>query len=194
MIRKFITRSTREPTFLAEYSNREAAIALLKQYRPYLEMLPSLRPPEKSIITIPLPLIRILPVKSIGETGFSTTPPPETLPLPCDLAIIMCDPEWQIKLGVEILIFIHRPDEDFSDLLMRWRKSQIYLNQNYEWLMPLHEEHIFSEVAEKVYPLFIIFEQPPPYIQRGLEEAYLPYFLQQPSIEVLQEIPEIMLE
>jgi len=59
--------------FLAEYSNREAAIALLKQYRPYLEMLPSLRRPEKSIITIPLPLIRILAPKSVGETGFSAT-------------------------------------------------------------------------------------------------------------------------
>ena len=84
--------------FLAEYSNREAAIALLKQYRPYLEMLPSLRRPEKSIITIPLPLIRILAPKSVGETGFSATPPPETIALPCDLAILMCDPEWQIKL------------------------------------------------------------------------------------------------
>jgi len=180
--------------FLAEYSNREAAIALLKQYRPYLEMLPSLRRPEKSIITIPLPLIRILAPKSVGETGFSTTPPPETLALPCDLAILMCDPEWQIKLGVEILIFIHRPDEDFSDLLMRWRKSQISLNKNYEWLMPLHEEHIFSEVAEKICPLFIIFEQTPPHIRRGLEGAYLPYLLQQPSIEVLQEMPEAMIE
>jgi hypothetical protein len=79
--------------FLAEYSNREAAIALLKQYRPYLEMLPSLRRPEKSIITIPLPLIRILAPKSVGETGFSATPPPETIELPCDLAILMCDPE-----------------------------------------------------------------------------------------------------
>lgn len=180
--------------FLAEYSNREAAIALLKQYRPYLEMLPSVRRPEKSIITIPLPLIRILAPKSVAENGFSTTPPPKTIALPCDLAILMCDPEWQIKLGAEILIFIHRPDEDFSDLLMRWRNSQISLNQNYEWLMPLHEEHIFSEVAEKVCPLFIIFEQTPHHIRRGLEGAYLPYLLQQPSIEVLQEMSETMLE
>ena len=30
---------------LAEYSNHTAAIALLKQYRPYLEMIPSLRRP-----------------------------------------------------------------------------------------------------------------------------------------------------
>jgi hypothetical protein len=60
--------------------------------------------------------------------------------------------------------------------------------------MPLHEEHIFSEIAEKICPLFIIFEQTPPHIRRGLEGAYLPYLLQQPSIEVLQEIPEAMIE
>ncbi|MBO1068768.1 MAG: hypothetical protein HEQ13_05030 [Dolichospermum sp. DEX189] len=47
--------------------------------------------------------------------------------LPCDIAIIMCDPEWKIKTSVEILVFIHRPHEDFSDLLGRWRQSQVYL-------------------------------------------------------------------
>ena len=60
--------------------------------------------------------------------------------------------------------------------------------------MPLHEEHIFSEIAEKIWPLFIIFEQTPPHIRRGLEGAYLPYLLQQPSFEVLQEMSETMLE
>ncbi len=179
---------------LAEFSNRESAIALLKKYRPYLEMLPSLRRPEKSIITIPLPLIRLRPPKAINETGLSTTPLPETIQLPCDLAIIMCDPEWQIKLGAEILIFIHRPEEDFSDLLMRWRKSQIYLDKNYEWLMPLHEQHIFSEIAEKICPLFIIFEETPQHIQRGLAGAYLPYLMHTVSTKVLQEVPEIIID
>jgi hypothetical protein len=40
---------------LAEYSNHEAAIALLKKHRPYLEMIPSMRRPDESVITIPLP-------------------------------------------------------------------------------------------------------------------------------------------
>jgi hypothetical protein len=41
---------------LAQYSNHLAAIALLKQHRPYLEMIPSLRHPCESVITIPLPI------------------------------------------------------------------------------------------------------------------------------------------
>ncbi|HCF27856.1 MAG TPA: hypothetical protein DEV81_11810, partial [Cyanobacteria bacterium UBA11049] len=45
--------------WLAEYSNHTAAIALLKQYRPYLEMLPSLRRPDESVISIPLPIVRL---------------------------------------------------------------------------------------------------------------------------------------
>jgi len=39
---------------LAEYSNTEAAIELLKQYRPYLEMIPSMRRSDESLITIPI--------------------------------------------------------------------------------------------------------------------------------------------
>ena len=46
-------------TLLAEYSSRSGAIALLQQYRPYLETLPSIRRPEQSLITIPLPVVRI---------------------------------------------------------------------------------------------------------------------------------------
>jgi hypothetical protein len=46
-------------TSLAEYSNHLSAIALLKQHRPYLEMIPSLRRPAESVITITLPIVRI---------------------------------------------------------------------------------------------------------------------------------------
>lgn len=99
---------------LAEYSNNLAAIALLKQHRPYLEMIPSLRRPDDSIITIPLPIVRFRG-SEIKDTQITC--------LPCDIAIIMCYPEWKIKTGVEILLFIHRPHEDFSDLLGRWRKN-----------------------------------------------------------------------
>ena len=51
---------------LAEYSNhisaiakRSVGIALLKQYRSYWEMIPSLRRPSESVITIPLPIVHI---------------------------------------------------------------------------------------------------------------------------------------
>jgi hypothetical protein len=91
----------------------------------------------------------------------------------------MCDPEWKVKLGVEILIFIHRPNEEFSQLLMRWRKAQIYLNREYEWLMPFGEEHIFSDQAERILPLFIISEYSPQHIKKGLAGAGLPHLVQQ---------------
>ena len=44
---------------LAEYSNHIEAIALLKNHRPYWEMIPSLRRPLESVITIPLPIVRL---------------------------------------------------------------------------------------------------------------------------------------
>ncbi|MEN9567453.1 MAG: hypothetical protein RLZZ69_2649, partial [Cyanobacteriota bacterium] len=79
--------------------------------------------------------------------------------LPCDLAILMCDPEWKIKMGAEIIVFIHRPEEDFSDLINRWRQTQVYLDQDYEWLMPPNEQHIISEAAESINPLFVVFAE-----------------------------------
>lgn len=171
---------------LCEYSHREGAIALLKRYRSYLEMIPSLRRPEESLITIPLPVVRLRYAQSQRED--SNIPAHKTISLPCDLGILMCDPEWKIKMGVEILVFIHRPPEDFSQLLSRWRKTQIYLDQEYEWLMPLGEEHIFSDGSEKIYPLFIVFEETLPRIKRGLEGAGLPYLVHTPKQEFSSEI------
>lgn len=159
---------------LAEYSDRLGAIALLKEFRPYLEMIPSMRRPEESVITLPLPLVRIRGAKSatgIGEAG-------EVLRLPCDIAILMCDPEWKIKTGGDILVFIHRPLEDFSDLLGRWRQAQICLNKGYEWLMPDQYQHILSEAAEETYPLFVVFPETPDRIKRGLRGASLPFVTQ----------------
>ena len=81
---------------LAEYSNQTAAIALLRQHRPYLEMIPSFRRPDESLITIPLPIVRQrLPASTLLERGVVTA-----TCLPCDVAILMCDPEWKIKTGV----------------------------------------------------------------------------------------------
>ncbi|MGH1394181.1 MAG: hypothetical protein ACRAVC_09105 [Trichormus sp.] len=163
---------------LAEYSNHQGAIALLKQYRPYLEMLPSLRRPDESLITIPLPIVRLRNI---------TTATTQAIRLPCDVAIVMCDPEWKVKTGAEILLFIHRPDEDFSDLLGRWRESQVFLDQDYEWLMPHRHSHIFSEGANSIYPLFILFSETSERIQRGLIGAELPFVIQIPMLPLSDE-------
>lgn len=170
---------------LAEYSNSLDAIALLRQYRPYLEMIPSMRRPDESVIAIPLPIARLRGISSGGSSGVSTAAS-ESLCLPCDVAILMCDPEWKIKTGVEIFIFIHRPQEDFSDLLSRWRQTQVYLSRGYEWDMPLRHRHIMSEGSDSVYPLFVVFEGTPERVKRGLKGAYLPF--------VLRRSPEVTVE
>ena len=160
---------------LAEYSNHTSAIALLKQYRPYLEMIPSLRRPEESVITIPLPIVRLRDTTSTSKERGLIKAAPEATCLPCDVAIFMCDPEWKIKTGVEIFVFIHRPQEDFSDLLGRWRQTQVLLDKEYEWLMPPRYKHILSEGANTIYPLFVIFAETPERIIRGLQGAFLPF-------------------
>ena len=166
-------------TLLAEYSNREAAIALLKKYRPYLEKIPSMRRPDESVITLPLPLVRVRYSKPLGrESSTNIATLQETVCLPCDVAILMCDPEWKIKMGVEILIFIYRPHEDFSNLLMRWRQTQVLLAQEYEWLMPPCYQHILSDGVDHIYPLFVVFPETPQRIQRGLLGATLPFVIE----------------
>ena len=166
---------------LSEYSNREGAIALLKRHRPYLEMIPSMRRAKDSLISIPLPLVLIRSETNSPGDGTRKMKTEEVIELPCDLALLMCDPEWKIKIGVEILIFIHRPQEEFSDLLLRWRKSQMLLHKEYEWLMPTNEEHMFSEPPDHIHPLFVIFEGTPERIKRGLMGASLPFILEIPE-------------
>ena len=162
---------------LSAYSSSDGAIALLKHYRPYLELLPSLRRPNQSTIAIPLPIVRIR--NSPPAAGNNLTAPVQgAIPLPCDLAILTCDPEWKIKMGVEILVYIHRPQEDFSALLGRWRQTQVWLDRDYEWLMPHQEEHMLSEGTDKIYPLFVIFDKTIERIKRGLAGAHLPFVLQ----------------
>jgi len=154
---------------LTEYSHNTSAIALLKQHRPYFEMIPSLRRPQESAITIPLPVVRLRD---------STTKTLDALCLPCDIAILMCDPEWKIKAGTEILLFIHRPQEDFSELLGRWRQTQVLLDKDYEWLMPYRHSHVLSEGVNTIYPLFLISSETSERIQRGLVGADLPFIIQ----------------
>jgi hypothetical protein len=176
---------------LADYSNHDAAIALLKKHRPYLELIPSMRRPDESVITIPLPVVRIRnPKPPAGYGSISATALQGTVCLPCDVAILMCDPEWKIKMGVEILVFIHRPHEDFSDLLSRWRQTQVLLDKDYEWLMPLRYQDILSEGDNRLFPLFVIFPETPERIQRGLLGASLPFIMQMPEVITQEEMSE----
>ncbi len=163
---------------LAQYSSRQGAIDLLKQYRPYLETLPSTRRPEQSLITIPLPVVRIRQPELSDKNNLKSWTAVIATILPCDLGIVMCDPEWKIKMGIEILVFIHRPQEDFSGLIARWRQTQVYLDRDYEWLMPQSDRHMFSEAAEQILPLFVVFEKTQDRIKQGLAGAGLPFIVQ----------------
>lgn len=76
----------------------------------------------------------------------------------------MCDPEWKIKTGVEIFVFIHRPQEDFSNLVNRWRQTQVLLSRGYTWEMPLHFQHILMRGQRKCIPYLSFFQK----LQSGL--------------------------
>lgn len=170
-------QSAQYEELLATYSHAIDAIELLKNHRPYLEMVPSMRRPEESVITIPMPIVRIR--QSIG--GESANEPQL---LPCEIAILMCDPEWKIKTGKEIFVFIHKPDEDFSDLLGRWRRTQLLLDKDYEWSMPLRYQHILNDRADKTYPLFVVFDETPERIKRGLQGAHLPFVIDSSNVDL----------
>lgn len=167
---------------LAQYSNHEEAIALLKKYRPYLELIPSMRRPGESVIAIPLPIVRLR--QSIPAATYNSSNPSSVqgaICLPCDVGLLMCDPEWKIKTGVEIFIFIHRPHEDFSDFLGRWRQTQVWLDKDYEWLMPKRYTHILSEGTNTIHPLFVVLPETPERIKWGLTGAELPFIIQTPE-------------
>jgi hypothetical protein len=138
-----------------------------------MEVVPSLRRPQESIVTLPLPNIRVResvhlnPHSMAMEAGSVVT-------LPCDVGLLMCDPEWKIKTGVEIFVFIHRPQEDFSDLLLRWRHTQILTDRGYEWLLPQRYHHLLNDGSETRYPLFVLFPETPERILKGLNGAGLP--------------------
>jgi len=151
-------------TLLCAYSNQLEAINLLKQYRPYFELIPSLRRPTESLITIPLPVVKISNQKD-SDRNFQ---------LMCDVALLLCDPEWKIKTEKEIFIFIHRPDEEFSELLNRWRQVEVILGSEYNWLLPWKHHQIMNEKAEHIYPLFVTCSYTPERIKRGLAGASLP--------------------
>jgi hypothetical protein len=164
-------------SLLAEYSNHELAITLLQQYRPYVEMVPSIRRSQESLIALPLPIIRVrqgnpdsLPFSKLGRGSSSVM-------LPCDLAYLLCDPEWKIKMGGEIIVIIHRPDEHFSDLLGRWRQTQVMLDNDYEWVTPNYYRHLITEGSDRIYPLFVLNSGSDPRISKGLSSAHLPFVI-----------------
>ena len=161
---------------LASYSDANDALVLLREYRPYFEKIPSIRRPADSIVPIPLPTVQVRQ-PNIQSTGYLDTPF-ERRSLPCDVAILMCDPDWQIKNGEEIFLFINRPGEDFSHLLTRWRETQISLGNEYIWDMPMGYEHMLSEGSDKKYPLFVLFDESHPRLLKGLQGARLPYIIQ----------------
>ena len=174
---------------LAAYSQPTEVIALLKSYRAYLEMLPSMRRSEESVITIPLPIVK-LRHSSPSASGHMTITTVESVMLPCEGAIVLCDPEWKIKTGREIFVFIHQPEEDFSDFLGRWRRTQVLLDKDYEWVMPPRYQHILSEGAAKIYPLFVVFEETLERIKKGLKGASLPFVTQ--ALTIAEEETEEM--
>ncbi len=100
----------------------------------------------------------------------------------------MCDPEWKIKMGGEIFVFIHRPEEDLSELLGRWRQTQVLLDHDYEWLMPQYYRHIISEGGEYMYPLFVLFDRSSDRIKQGLIGAHLPFVIAPEHHEYLAEL------
>ncbi|XGB41581.1 MAG: hypothetical protein LVS60_15130 [Nodosilinea sp. LVE1205-7] len=144
-------------------------MALLQHYRPYLETIPSLRRPQDSMVILPLPNVRLSVITEARTGGEGAM-----VNLPCDLAVVMCDPEWKITMETEILVFIHRPPEDFSQLLGRWRQTQILLDQSYEWIMPHRYQHLIGTGSGRAYPLFVVFPETPSRIPRGLGGAGLP--------------------
>jgi hypothetical protein len=99
----------------------------------------------------------------------------------------MCEPDWKIKMGIEIFVLVYRPHEELSELLLRWRKIQVLLSKGYEWVMPFRYRHIYSEAAERIFPLFVLFEETPKRIRQGLDGAALPYIVE--SLEA-QEVSE----
>jgi len=153
-------------TLLADYSNHQDAIDLLRRYRPYFELIPSLRRSSDSVISLPLPVVKV-----VHPTDRSV----RHKKLSCDIALLMCDPEWKIKTGHEIFIFIHRPEEDFSSLLGRWRQIELLVGQEYFWMLPWKHRHIINDKGELQFPLFVTMSYTPERIRRGLTGAGLPF-------------------
>jgi len=138
---------------LANCCHYDGVLSILTQHRPYFEALPSIRRLQESMVIIPLPTVRS---REVSEVGGQIDTRNYIRSVPCDITLMICDPEWKIKTGIEIVLFIQRPGEEFSDLLRRWRQTQIELGQGVEWLMPKKYEHLLAEGAMEPRPLFVV--------------------------------------
>jgi len=141
-------------SLLANCCHYEGMLSVLNQHRPYFESLPSIRRLQESMVIVPLPNVRS---REVSEVGGQIDTRYRIRQLECDVALMMCDPEWKIKIGIEIVLFIQRPGEEFSDLIGRWRRTQRELGQGVEWLMPRKHKHLLSEGTEEPHPLFVVF-------------------------------------
>jgi hypothetical protein len=175
-----ITLQTQYETLLCQYCNQLEAINLLRQYRPYFELLPSVRRPTESLICLPLPVVKL----ANSQLGSSHQQ------IQCDLVLLMCDPEWKIKTGREVFVFIHRPGEDFSGLLNRWRQVEVMLGEDYFWLLPWKYHQLMNDKGEYHYPLFVTLSYTPDRIKKGLAGASLPFI----SVDVAAELDNLPLE
>lgn len=167
---------------LSNCCHYDSILSILTQHRPYFEALPSVRRPQESMVAIPLPNVRS---RETSETAGIIDSRYSIRQLPCDIALMMCDPEWKIKTGIEIVLFIQRPSEDLSDLLSRWRQTQVELGQGVEWLMPRKHKHLLAEGTETPHPLFVVFVESEDNLSarerriiRGLGGAGLPVAIQ----------------
>ncbi len=138
---------------LASCCHYEGVLSILTQHRPYFEALPSIRRLQESMVIIPLPNVRS---REVLEVGGQIDTRNYIRSVPCDITLMICDPEWKIKTGIEIVLFIQRPREEFSDLLRRWRQTQVELGQGVEWLMPRQYKHLLAEGTMEPHPLFVV--------------------------------------
>lgn len=75
-------------------------------------------------------------------------------------------------------------------MLGRWRQCQVWLDKSYEWVMPYRYKHIYSDEAEAVHPLFVLFDETSDRIQRGLMAAGLPFVVESFSAGNEDELAE----
>lgn len=175
-IRSMSVEPSHYEEILARLSRQQDALVLLKQHQAYLKLLPRVRRPEASIIPVPLPTVQIRRFHDgMGDPAQHLTH--ELVSLPCDLAYLMYDPEWQVKVGVEIFIFIQRAEENFSQLLGRWRQTQVTLSPGYSWQFPPYYKQFSGESAERIFPLFVLFADTPEHIKSGLQSSALPFVI-----------------
>ncbi|AZB72270.1 hypothetical protein [Synechococcus elongatus] len=167
---------------LAACCDRAISVALLQQHRPYWELLPSLRRPAESLLPLPLPLVRRRE-RLVSDRGVETVV--QLTPVPCELVFLLCDPEWKVKVGPDICLLIHRPEESFNDLLDRWRKTQICLSQPYEWHLEETQKQFQAEAGEAVLPLFLLQPDGPELIRKALTTVGLPW------VTLPLELPEV---